>query len=44
MTIIPGPEKYNLLLLLQTFQLWICTVAQHLIPLLSPGTTLVPLF
>jgi len=25
MAIIPGPQKYNLLLLLQTFHLWICT-------------------
>jgi len=44
MAIIPGLEKYNILLLLQTFQLWICTMAQHLIPLLSAGTTLVPSF
>jgi len=44
MAIIPGPEKYNILPLLQTFQLWICTIAQHLIPLLSAGTTLVPTF
>jgi len=44
MAIIPSSEKYNILLLLQRFQLWIRTIAQHLIPLLSSGTTLVPPF
>jgi len=37
-------ETWNLLLLLQTFQLWVCTIAQHSIPLLSAGTKLVPPF
>jgi len=40
---ISGLETWNLLLLLQTSQLWMCTsVAHHSTPLLSAGTKLVP--
>jgi len=44
MAIIPGLETWNLLLLLQASQLWMCTEAHYSIPLLSEGTTLVPPF
>jgi len=41
---ISGLEIWNLLLLLQTTQLWVCTLVHHSIPLLSGGKTLVPQF